>query len=85
VAKQLKQTHNYTFTVEWTLEEKQARRQIEASPAFQRALKKANLEGKKAIWDFGTCTFGRRTADSTVWSVAHIAKLGEGVQQQQAV
>jgi hypothetical protein len=83
VAKQLKQTKGYTFTVEWTLAEKQARQQIEASPAFQRALKQANAEGKKANWDFGTCTFGRRTADSKVWSVASIAELGEEARQQQ--
>jgi hypothetical protein len=82
VAKKLKELYNLTFTVEWTLAEKQARRQIEASPVFQRALKKANAEGKKAVWEFGTCTFGRRTAGSTVWSLEYIAKLGEGAGQQ---
>ena len=84
VSKQLKEVHGLTFTVEWTLEEKQARRQIEASPAFQRAMKKANAEGKKAVWDFGTCTCGRRMADSTIWDLAHIAKLGEEQQQLRA-
>jgi hypothetical protein len=84
-ASKLKEAFHLTFTTEWTLAEKQARRQIEASPVFQRALKQASAQGKKAVWDFGTCTFGRRTADSTVWSVEYLAKLGEAAAQQVVV
>ncbi|WIA35712.1 hypothetical protein OEZ86_004114 [Tetradesmus obliquus] len=81
VAKQLKEVYKITFTTEWTREEKEARRRIEASPAFQRALKQASNRGLKPYWDFGTCTFGRRTADSTVWSVDYLNKLVDGGEQ----
>ncbi|WIA17246.1 hypothetical protein OEZ85_014119 [Tetradesmus obliquus] len=81
VAKQLKEVYKITFTKEWTREEKEARRRIEASPAFQRALKQASNRGLKPYWDFGTCTFGRRTADSTVWSVDYLNKLVDGGEQ----